>query len=204
MILVVKTTGVALLVFAIILVQSNVTFGFSVSTAKKANLNFRTSANRLIVKQGNLASPVLYVSKDSYSEQISDLGTILKSNIINPTTYLTVFGILPLFSFFTFDWLLSQITDFNLAPADRQLWIIALLLSKRLYLYAVALTTVDLSAKRSVDLPGSLGQVRIWNILRSGHAALRRGCIYMYLSICVRASICLSVCTIKLAMEQLT
>ena len=193
MILVVKTTGVALLVFAIILVQSNVTFGFSVSTAKKANLNFRTSANRLIVKQGNLASPVLYVSKDSYSEQISDLGTIPKANIINPTTYLTVFGILPLFSFFTFDWLLSQITDFNLAPADRQLWIIALLLSKRLYLYAVALTTVDLSAKRSVDLPGSLGQVRIWNILRSEHAALRRGCRYMYLSICVRASICLSV-----------
>ena len=85
---------------------------------------------------------------------------LLSSQSIGIGTYLTVFGILPVLSFFTFDKLLSEITDFDLAAADRQLWIIALLLSKRLYIYALALTTLDLAAKRSIELPGSLGKVR--------------------------------------------
>jgi hypothetical protein len=60
----------------------------------------------------------------------------LKQPEIGLNTYITVFGILPIFSFFVFDKLLLQITDFNIIPAERQYYILALLLLKRLYIYA--------------------------------------------------------------------
>lgn len=97
-------------------------------------------------------------SRDDSTPELPTMSK-LESETINVGTYLTVFGILPVVSYLTFDALLLQITDFNLAAADRQIWIILLLLSKRLYIYALALTTLDLAAKRSVELPGSLGKV---------------------------------------------
>jgi hypothetical protein len=100
----------------------------------------------------------LLSSRDDSAPELPTLSK-LESETINAGTYLTVFGILPVVSYLTFDALLLQITDFNLAAADRQIWIILLLLSKRLYIYALALTTLDLAAKRSVELPGSLGKV---------------------------------------------
>ena len=160
MILVVKTSGIALFASAIFLVHCHTTSSFLIPPTRNADLKFSKSINRLILRQRSLESLALYTGKDSSpAEVLKELDPIPESNLITAGTYFTVFGILPVLSFFTFDWLLSQITDFNLAPADRQLWIIALLLSKRLYIYAVALTTVDLASKRSVDLPGSLGQV---------------------------------------------
>lgn len=64
---------------------------------------------------------------ESYTLQQPEIGL---------NTYITVFGILPIFSFFVFDKLLLQITDFNIIPAERQYYILALLLLKRLYIYA--------------------------------------------------------------------
>ena len=157
---VVKSSGIALFSSAIFLINSHTASSFLISPKRSTDLKFSKSIDRLTLRQRPLESLALYTGRDlSPAEVLQELDPIPESNLINASTYLTVFGILPFFSFFTFDWLLSQITDFNLAPADRQLWIIALLLSKRLYIYAVALTTVDLAAKRSVDLPGSLGQV---------------------------------------------
>jgi hypothetical protein len=100
----------------------------------------------------------LLSSRDDSAPELPTLSK-LESETINAGSYVTVFGVLPVLSYFTFDALLLQITDFNLAAADRQIWIILLLLSKRLYIYALALTTLDLAAKRSVELPGSLGKV---------------------------------------------
>lgn len=118
----------------------------------------------LSFKQRALTSRLLSSRDDLAPERTTTLSK-LESETINARTYLTVFGILPVLSYFTFDTLLSQITDFNLAAADRQIWIILLLLSKRLYIYALALTTLDLAAKRSVELPGSLGKVILMNYL---------------------------------------
>lgn len=106
----------------------------------------RASTSRLLSSRDNSAPELPTLSK-------------LESETINASTYLTVFGILPLVSYLAFDALLLQITNFNLAAVDRQIWIILLLLSKRLYIYALALTTLDLAAKRSAELPGSLGKV---------------------------------------------
>lgn len=109
-------------------------------------------------------------SENTASEESREQLTpkLLGSESIGLGTYLTVFGFLPVLSFFAFDKFLSEITDFNLAAADRQLWIIALLLSKRLYIYALAITTLDLAAKRSIELPGSLGKVRSFLIVMIG------------------------------------
>ena len=75
------------------------------------------------------------------------------------SSHLATFVILPALSFFALDFFLSQITDFSTSASDRQGWIIALLLSKRLFLYATALFTVDIASRRSIDVPSALGQV---------------------------------------------
>lgn len=132
--------------------------------------NFRLRDKVFLSGRRQLVKRILRSSRNEESDQSFAPVTFnqQKSQDISASTYITVFGILPVISFFAFDQLLKQVTDFNLAAIDRQLWIIALLLSKRLYIYAVALTTVDLAAKRSVDLPGSLGKVtlKVYNCSR--------------------------------------
>lgn len=65
--------------------------------------------------------------------------------------YAMVFAILPAASTI-FPMLLSHITDFTVAPIDRQGFILQLLLFKRVYLYSLALVALDWCSKRSLDM----------------------------------------------------
>lgn len=74
-----------------------------------------------------------------------------------PAFFLVV--VLPSLGLWLFPYLLANIVDFSLDTISRQYYIIALLLSKRVYLYAVAFVTLILSARRaSIDAVGNLGQ----------------------------------------------
>ena len=192
----------------ILLIQSHSCYGFQTKNILSKNIisniprppTQRTSQTfRILPAERTFRTHELYLTEDPDIKL-----SLLKSNNIDARTYVTVFGILPILSFLTFDQLLSQITDFNLAPADRQLWIIALLLSKRLYIYALALTTVDLAAKRSVDLPASLGQVT--HSMRYRYISICMVCIVLSsarLCVCVYvfACECACACIVYLAVK---
>jgi len=79
------------------------------------------------------------------------------------TNYVLLGGALPLAAL-SFPWLLGQITDFNVAPSDRQQSILELLLLKRVYLYSTALVCLDWCAKRSVALAATPLGERFLNI----------------------------------------
>ena len=144
---------------------SRLSHGLAKPFAVTSTLNSRIQNFRSPPQCNRLSMELQSTNDDTLSEESKENFSpkLLSSQSIGLSTYLTVFGVLPVLSFFTFDKLLSEITDFDLAAADRQLWIIALLLSKRLYIYALALTTLDLAAKRSIELPGSLGKVRYFH-----------------------------------------
>lgn len=144
-----------MLITLLILLQSYALHSFIAIKSIRSPISSHTFKSRVFSTPNDIAT-----TTESLQSDISKTYT-LKQPEIGINTYITVFGILPTFSFFAFDRLLSQITDFNIVPSDRQYYILALLLLKRLYIYAVAITTVELAAKRSVDLPGSLGQVII-------------------------------------------
>ena len=63
---------------------------------------------------------------------------------------ITFAGIIPL--------LLNDITDFNKSPSERQISILALLLTKRVAIYSFAYSAIKLCAKRSMSLSENLGE----------------------------------------------
>ena len=150
-----------LLSVVILLIHHQSSYSLIAPASNIGSRNLRLRKTAFLSDRRDIVNQILRSSRDEETDQSFAplVSSQQKSQDISASTYITVFGILPVVSFFAFDQLLKQVTDFNLAAIDRQLWIIALLLSKRLYIYAVALTTVDLAAKRSVDLPGSLGKV---------------------------------------------
>ena len=150
-----------LLSVVILLIHNQSSYSLIAPASNIVTRSLRLRKTVFLFDRRDVVNQILKSSRDEKTDQSFAplMSSQQKSQDISASTYITVFGILPVVSFFAFDQLLKQVTDFNLAAIDRQLWIIALLLSKRLYIYAVALTTVDLAAKRSVDLPGSLGKV---------------------------------------------
>ena len=119
-----RTKDVTVFCALIFLVLSHVSYGFFASSLKINSLHFRSPTNQVLLRQRTFPRHVLHLSDNSLSDQESDqINT--KSDEIDIPIYVTAFAVLPILSFFTFDWLLSQITDFNLAPGDRQIWITA-------------------------------------------------------------------------------
>lgn len=57
--------------------------------------------------------------------------------------------------------LLSHIVDLNESSFARQSCIIGLLLAKRVYLYAIAVTALIFASKRSIDGSSLLGNVSV-------------------------------------------
>ena len=94
-----------------------------------------------------------------YTKDIADI------RILGVQDYSIILIGLPLISTI-FPFFLDQITDPNTFSSDRQIYIIALLLSKRIFLYWTAFVALVISAERSastVDENG-LGKVMIIRI----------------------------------------
>lgn len=85
----------------------------------------------------------LYSSSTSSSQILSDETKLL-------STYTAAFITLPVVSYFIIPLLLNSITDVDVPTEQRQIFIISLLLSKRIFLYSLACSAVQLSAWRSV------------------------------------------------------
>ena len=64
--------------------------------------------------------------------------------------YAAAFGYLPVASLVLIPTVLSQITNFDLPVVQRQLYIVTLLLSKRLLLYGLAYVSVEIASYRSL------------------------------------------------------
>ena len=65
--------------------------------------------------------------------------------------YISAFGFLPTACLVLIPTLLSQVTNFDLSVTQRQAYILSLLLSKRLLLYGLAFTTVEIASFRSLS-----------------------------------------------------
>lgn len=61
------------------------------------------------------------------------------------------FIILPLVSFVAFPSMIDKVTNFDLPVFERQISILGLLLSKRIYLYIIGLSTIYLISKQSIE-----------------------------------------------------
>jgi hypothetical protein len=72
--------------------------------------------------------------------------------------YVVALGVLPTASYVTLPYLLQQVTNFELSAAERQPYIIGLLLAKRIFLYATALATVELCSLRATETEGGIGE----------------------------------------------
>jgi hypothetical protein len=72
--------------------------------------------------------------------------------------YLMNFIILPIVAATTIPFLLGKITDFDINAFERQYYIIALLISKRLILYSTALNVLEISSFRSITAEIGLGK----------------------------------------------
>ncbi|KAJ1431417.1 signal peptide peptidase-domain-containing protein [Ochromonadaceae sp. CCMP2298] len=107
------------------------------------------------------------ISKQTRSQLNSlDPGTISPGGVGSPSpspvrpsliTYAAAFLALPLASL-ALPALLDRVVDFSIPPESRQYYILALLLSKRLYLYSLAFATLYISATRAYTEPVRLGQ----------------------------------------------
>ena len=70
--------------------------------------------------------------------------------------YTWFFSVLPLISL-CFPFLLESASSSNI-PEEKRFFLILLLIVKRIYLYFLALSTVDVAARRSFNCPPELGQ----------------------------------------------
>ena len=70
--------------------------------------------------------------------------------------YAWFFGILPALSN-VFPYLIQQASA-STVPEEKRIYIILFLILKRVYLYAIALSSVDIAARRSINLPSKLGK----------------------------------------------
>jgi len=71
--------------------------------------------------------------------------------------YICLFVLCALCSYF-FPFFLENIIDFTLPFSDRQNYIIALLIGKRIYIYSLGILAVAIVAKRSINSPSKLGE----------------------------------------------
>ena len=75
----------------------------------------------------------------------------------NNTAFITMLGI-PLATNLLIPYLLTEVTNFDKSPQDRQWFILALLISKRVAIYSFAGSCLDYCAKRSINVKSGLGE----------------------------------------------
>ena len=131
---------------------------------------FTLTSSFRVIKQPQRRLTKLSKEKNDLNES-HDFTSTLRSK------YISAFIVLPIASYTTIPYLLSQVTDFSIEPSNRQLLLLALLLSKRLVLYITAILTVEIIALRSTELTGGLGQ-RLMAVNSELFSSLQSGDVY--------------------------
>jgi hypothetical protein len=75
------------------------------------------------------------------------------------SNYISTFLTIPVASFIALPYLVNSIQDSSITSLERGFVIIGALILKRIILYAIAYTVVDITSKQSLILPRNFGEV---------------------------------------------
>ena len=145
-----KFTVVFALIFALLLASKHSAFPFT-NKIQSYRLSKQDSASFPSLKPFVARSSVLFANAEYH---VNSEGSKVLENY-----FLLVIGVAIATS--SFPYLLDNITNSNATAANRQIYIIALLLLKRIYLYFTSYLTLVISAERSASAfdVGKLGEV---------------------------------------------